>query len=204
MDNKKLTINEIRNFNFPTHNGRDVTTELKNEIGYLCGISDEQRTKIARLWNHVYGHKINGNDSAHHYFLQGILEHLVVEYQFGHSRLCDECLLEVYEIAPELFDYEKIKAFYIKAEIFSNTKQIRFHINRISCIDHLQFFKLEIKEGDVTVLEEELTFDTTKEDICFSVELEDFLMENNIQGLKITEAVIEEENYFVANVEIGK
>jgi hypothetical protein len=113
---EKALIDDLRAINFPK--SKQMDSDTKNSNPLLCGISDEQSYKLAMLWTKVYGHQKDGYDSAHHYLLQGIVEHRRMEYIYGESRLSDECLFDVYNIAPELFDVDKLKAYYVDAGVY--------------------------------------------------------------------------------------
>lgn len=109
-DAEKEIIKNIRKLEFPKSWNLDIDRQLWGEN--ICGITNGQVAKIQKLWFNVYGHRRNGYDHAHHNFLQGIVEHKEMNYIYGHKRLSDECLIDVYSIAPELFDVDKVKSFY--------------------------------------------------------------------------------------------
>lgn len=138
-DEQKELLKKLRKLVFPKCKDLDVEKQLYGDN--LCDITSTQLLKIQNLWFNVYGQGRNGYNHFHHAFLQGIVEHKKMEYFSGHQKISDECLLDVYNIAPELFDVEKIEAFYKKYNVLISQIIRKFKIKKINTKNSVYSFE---------------------------------------------------------------
>lgn len=138
-DEQKDLLKKLRKLVFPKSKDLDVEKQLYGDN--LCDITSTQISKIQNLWLNVYGQGKNGYNHSHHAFLQGIIEHKKIEYFSGHQKISDECLLDVYNIAPELFDIKKVEAFYKKYNVLTNQITRKFKIKKINIENSIYSFE---------------------------------------------------------------
>jgi len=114
----KKKIQELRKLVYP----RAKHEVIKNfEYGTSLGLTEEQTDKINHLFLNVYGHG-RTPDTRHHHFLQSIVHYGKFEDDIWEDckntdRISDECISDLYEIAPQLFEPDLVKEWYIKCDI---------------------------------------------------------------------------------------
>ena len=101
----------LRQTEIPPH--RDNGSFDRYAHDAIVGLTNKQMDGLNNLFLHVYG---SGNTiPANHHFLQGIVHDAVMRL---HSLSpSDECIVSVYDIAPELFDTEKLETWFAKAGV---------------------------------------------------------------------------------------
>lgn len=169
-EEQKETIKKLRALEFPKTKNLDFDRQLYGNN--LCNITNEQLAKLQKLWFNVYGQRKNGYNHSHHSFLQGIVEHKEMSYFSGHKKLSDECLIDVYDIAPELFDVEKIEAFYKKNKTLIKKIESKIKIKKLKSDTELLNYSFEYLENNKTIktgnfIYNESTFEVSFDDKNF-------------------------------------
>lgn len=186
-EDEKNIIKKLRALEFPKTKNLDLDRQLYGDN--LCYITDEQLAKIQKLWFNVYGQGKNGYNHSHHAFLQGIIEHKEMDYFAGHRKLSDECLIDVYNIAPELFDVEKVEAFYKKNSTLIIKIESKLKIKKLKSETELLNYSFEYLENGKTIKNGKFIYDESTFEVSFDDENFEILDSLNIDKYFLMEMV---------------
>jgi len=111
-----MEANDLKRLLFPKRDKHKVVDRYAQKEPHILGITNEQFKKLNHLFLHVYGHGIHPV-RAHHYFLQGITHYNVFDFDDWKDQISDECIKDVYNIEPRLFEPKAIGEYYKKVGI---------------------------------------------------------------------------------------
>ena len=109
--NKYVLLHRLKTTEFPNIGMKNVDIE---KMENLLNISDEKMGKLSKLYKEKYSAGTPGVDCQHDRFFKRIFNEHRICFESCVKKISDQCLLEVFEIAPDLFDVDKLKRFYNK------------------------------------------------------------------------------------------